>query len=162
MSRSVPAPAARRRLAAQCPASPRSSLAPGCAVSGAPRARAAGNAALEFDRNRERYQLLRWGQSAFRDFRVVPPDTGIVHQVNLEFLASTVFTRTDAATGETLAYPDTCVGTDSHTSMVNSLGVVGWGVGGKGAGGDRRVVHLAFSAAQTFKPCLSGCVTNPC
>ncbi|MSP92294.1 MAG: aconitate hydratase AcnA [Myxococcales bacterium] len=88
------------------------------------------NAALEFDRNRERYQLLRWGQSAFRDFRVVPPDTGIVHQVNLEFLASTVFTRTDPTTGETLAYPDTCVGTDSHTPMVNGLGVVGWGVGG--------------------------------
>jgi aconitate hydratase len=82
------------------------------------------NALLEFQRNRERYILLRWGQTAFRNFRVVPPDTGIVHQVNLEYLAPVVFT----ANG--LAYPDTVVGTDSHTTMINGLGVLGWGVGG--------------------------------
>jgi len=86
------------------------------------------NAALEHERNKERYALLRWGQQAFADFRVVPPDTGIVHQVNLEFLAQCVFSR--AVDGEMYAYPDTCVGTDSHTPMVNALGVVGWGVGG--------------------------------
>jgi len=82
------------------------------------------NALLEFQRNRERYMLLRWGQTAFRNFRVVPPDTGIVHQVNLEYLATVVF-RAGA-----LAYPDTVVGTDSHTTMINGLGVLGWGVGG--------------------------------
>ncbi|HVO51797.1 MAG TPA: aconitate hydratase [Thermoanaerobaculia bacterium] len=83
------------------------------------------NAKLEFDRNRERYAFLRWGQNAFRNFRVVPPDTGICHQVNLEYLASVVF----AGAGRT-AYPDTLVGTDSHTTMINGLGVLGWGVGG--------------------------------
>ncbi|MBV8773900.1 MAG: aconitate hydratase AcnA [Deltaproteobacteria bacterium] len=83
------------------------------------------NAELEFERNQERYQFLRWGQRAFDNFRVVPPDTGIVHQVNLEYLAPVVFT---ASHGE--AYPDTVLGTDSHTTMVNGLGVVGWGVGG--------------------------------
>ncbi|HEX6020254.1 MAG TPA: aconitase family protein, partial [Burkholderiaceae bacterium] len=86
------------------------------------------NAALEFERNAERYQLLRWGQQAFADFKVVPPDTGICHQVNLEYLARVVFTR-DGPDGP-LAYPDTLVGTDSHTPMVNGLGVLGWGVGG--------------------------------
>jgi aconitate hydratase len=86
------------------------------------------NAALEFNRNRERYTFLRWGQEAFRNFRVVPPDTGIVHQVNLEYLARVVFR--EQVDGATLAYPDTLVGTDSHTTMVNGLGVVGWGVGG--------------------------------
>ncbi len=86
------------------------------------------NAELEFERNAERYQLLRWAQQAFADFHVVPPDTGICHQVNLEYLAQVVFTR-DSADG-TLAYPDTLVGTDSHTPMVNGLGVLGWGVGG--------------------------------
>ena len=86
------------------------------------------NAELEFERNAERYQLLRWAQQAFADFRVVPPDTGICHQVNLEHLARVVFTR-DGSDG-TLAYPDTLVGTDSHTPMVNGLGVLGWGVGG--------------------------------
>jgi aconitate hydratase len=86
------------------------------------------NAALEFTRNRERYTFLRWGQEAFRNFRVVPPDTGIVHQVNLEYLARVIF-REDHD-GGVLAYPDTLVGTDSHTTMVNGLGVVGWGVGG--------------------------------
>src|ERR1700684_3557479 len=86
------------------------------------------NALLEFQRNRERYMLLRWGQTAFKNFRVVPPDTGIVHQVNLEYLASVVCTRQED--GATLAYPDSLVGTDSHTTMINGLGVVGWGVGG--------------------------------
>ena len=86
------------------------------------------NAALEFARNKERYTFLRWGQEAFQNFRVVPPDTGIVHQVNLEYLARVVFK--EDSDGVTLAYPDTLVGTDSHTTMVNGLGVVGWGVGG--------------------------------
>ncbi|HXY40818.1 MAG TPA: aconitate hydratase AcnA [Vicinamibacteria bacterium] len=87
------------------------------------------NALLEFERNRERYEFLRWGQKAFRNFRVVPPATGIVHQVNLEYLARGVLLRTNGA-GETVALPDTLVGTDSHTTMVNGLGVLGWGVGG--------------------------------
>ncbi len=86
------------------------------------------NALLEFQRNQERYAFLRWGQKAFQDFRVVPPDTGIVHQVNLEYLAPVVFT--DRKQSPALAYPDTLVGTDSHTTMINGLGVVGWGVGG--------------------------------
>ena len=86
------------------------------------------NAALEMERNRERYLFLRWGQDAFDNFRVVPPDTGIVHQVNLEYLASVVFEKEED--GATVAYPDTLVGTDSHTTMVNGLGVLGWGVGG--------------------------------
>lgn len=84
------------------------------------------NAEKEFERNRERYQFLRWGQSAFETFKVVPPDTGIVHQVNLEYLSRVVFVNDK----EGLAYPDTLVGTDSHTTMVNGLGVLGWGVGG--------------------------------
>jgi aconitate hydratase len=87
------------------------------------------NAALEFERNKERYQFLRWGQDAFRDFTVVPPDTGIVHQVNLEYLARVVFEQ-DNADGQCVAYPDTLVGTDSHTTMINGLAVLGWGVGG--------------------------------
>jgi len=82
------------------------------------------NVELEYQRNEERYQFLRWGQSAFNDFKVVPPGTGIVHQVNIEHLARVVFDRNG------MAYPDTCVGTDSHTTMVNGLGVLGWGVGG--------------------------------
>ncbi|NQW05652.1 MAG: aconitate hydratase, partial [Acidobacteria bacterium] len=86
------------------------------------------NAALEYHRNRERYMFLRWGQDAFDNFRVVPPETGIVHQVNIEYLARVVCRDT---TGDRpLAYPDTVFGTDSHTTMVNGLGVVGWGVGG--------------------------------
>ncbi len=87
------------------------------------------NAAIEFQRNKERYAFLRWGQSGFRNFAVVPPDTGIVHQVNLEYLARVVFTAEDGA-GMPKAYPDTVVGTDSHTTMINGLGVLGWGVGG--------------------------------
>ncbi|MEZ5092486.1 aconitate hydratase AcnA, partial [Nocardioides sp.] len=87
------------------------------------------NVEIEYERNRERYQFLRWGQGAFDDFKVVPPGTGIVHQVNIEHLARVVFTR-EGADGTVVAYPDTCVGTDSHTTMVNGIGVVGWGVGG--------------------------------
>src|SRR5882757_3816869 len=88
------------------------------------------NAAIEFSRNKERYAFLRWGQSSFRNFAVVPPDTGIVHQVNLEYLARVVFTTSPNKEGVVQAYPDTVVGTDSHTTMVNGLGVLGWGVGG--------------------------------
>ncbi|MDN6429065.1 MAG: aconitate hydratase [Propionibacterium sp.] len=87
------------------------------------------NVDREYERNGERYQFLRWGQGAFENFRVVPPGTGIVHQVNIEYLARTVFTN-DLEDGTQVAYPDTCVGTDSHTTMVNGLGVLGWGVGG--------------------------------
>jgi aconitate hydratase len=89
------------------------------------------NVDLEFERNNERYQFLRWGQSAFRNFRVVPPGTGICHQVNLEYLAQTVWVEEDEdQAGVNIAYPDTLVGTDSHTTMINGLGVLGWGVGG--------------------------------
>src|SRR5207302_1973470 len=85
----------------------------------------ANNTRLEYERNQERYTFLRWGQSAFRNFKVVPPETGIVHQVNIEYLARVAFVD-----DKNVAYPDTLVGTDSHTTMVNSLGVLGWGVGG--------------------------------
>ena len=86
------------------------------------------NVDLEYERNGERYRFLKWGQQAFKNFRVVPPGTGICHQVNLEYLAQAVWTKEED--GVTVAYPDTCVGTDSHTTMVNGLGVLGWGVGG--------------------------------
>lgn len=86
------------------------------------------NVELEYERNQERYKFLKWGQQAFRNFRVVPPGTGICHQVNLEYLGQVVWTNAEG--GETTAYPDTCVGTDSHTTMINGLGVLGWGVGG--------------------------------
>src|SRR6478735_1502872 len=86
------------------------------------------NTELEFERNKERYVFLRWGQDAFRNFRVVPPGTGICHQVNLEYLGKTVFASEEG--GERVAYPDSLVGTDSHTTMINGLGVLGWGVGG--------------------------------
>ncbi len=95
---------------------------------GTPKALSA-NVALEYERNSERYNFLKWGQGAFENFRVVPPGTGICHQVNLEYLAQTVWTNT-MADGTTVAYPDTLVGTDSHTTMVNGLAVLGWGVGG--------------------------------
>jgi aconitate hydratase len=90
------------------------------------------NKELEFERNKERYEFLRWGQTAFQNFKVVPPGNGIVHQVNLEYLARVVFTSDEnpRATGPVQAYPDTLVGTDSHTTMINGLGVLGWGVGG--------------------------------
>jgi aconitate hydratase len=86
------------------------------------------NVEIEFERNGERYEFLRWGQGAFSNFRVVPPGTGICHQVNLEYLSQGVWTKEED--GKTMAYPDTCVGTDSHTTMVNGMGVLGWGVGG--------------------------------
>jgi len=86
------------------------------------------NVDLEYERNGERYRFLKWGQQAFQNFRVVPPGTGICHQVNLEYLGQTVWTKDED--GEIVAYPDTCVGTDSHTTMINGLGVLGWGVGG--------------------------------
>ncbi len=92
------------------------------------------NADLEFERNRERYAFLKWGQSALDDFRAVPPDTGIVHQVNIEYLARVIFGAGGAGIAfdekNATAYPDTAVGTDSHTTMVNGLGVLAWGVGG--------------------------------
>ena len=94
---------------------------------GTPESLAANNA-IEFERNKERYSFLRWGQDAFQNFRVVPPNTGIVHQVNLEYLSRVVF-DVETADGR-LAYPDTLVGTDSHTTMINGLGILGWGVGG--------------------------------
>ena len=87
------------------------------------------NVEREYERNKERYQFLRWGQNAFNNFRVVPPGTGICHQVNLEYLGRGVW-YSDTEDGKTFAYPDTLVGTDSHTTMINGLGVLGWGVGG--------------------------------
>ena len=86
------------------------------------------NVEHEYERNGERYRFLKWGQQAFKNFRVVPPGTGICHQVNLEYLGQTVWTREEG--DDIIAYPDTCVGTDSHTTMINGLGVLGWGVGG--------------------------------
>ena len=86
------------------------------------------NVDIEYQRNKERYRFLRWGQTAFDEFKVVPPGTGIVHQVNIEYLARVVMSR--VVDGKLRAYPDTVVGTDSHTTMVNGLGVLGWGVGG--------------------------------
>ncbi len=106
------------------------------------------NAALEFQRNRERYAFLKWGQTAFRNFSAVPPGMGICHQVNLEYLARVVFTTTPAARGHggvVQAYPDTLVGTDSHTTMINGLGVLGWGVGGNRSRG-RHVGPAGFHA----------------
>src|ERR1700743_87120 len=98
------------------------------------------NTKLEFARNGERYSFLRWGQTAFRNFQVVPPNTGIVHQVNLEYLGRVIF---DAETNGThKAYPDTLVGTDSHTTMINGLGVLGWGVGGS-EGRETMLCHVA-------------------
>ena len=87
------------------------------------------NMALEYERNAERYDFLKWGSKSFQNFTAVPPGTGICHQVNLEYLSKTVFTGT-LTDGSVVAYPDSCVGTDSHTTMVNGLGVLGWGVGG--------------------------------
>jgi aconitate hydratase len=88
------------------------------------------NSLMEYERNRERYAFLKWGQTAFRNFSAVPPGMGICHQVNLEYLARVVFTTQPNASGVMQAYPDTLVGTDSHTTMINGLGVLGWGVGG--------------------------------
>jgi aconitate hydratase len=112
------------------------------------------NARLEAERNRERYAFLRWGQHAFHNFRLVPPDTGIVHQVNLEYLASGVCTRQD---GDALmAFPDTLVGTDSHTTMINALGVLGWGVGGIEAEAAMLGQPLSLVAPQVVGVRLSG------
>ena len=103
------------------------------------------NVELEYQRNAERYRFLKWGQKAFENFRVVPPGTGICHQVNLEYLGQTVWTKDDG--GKTIAYPDTCVGTDSHTTMINGIGVLGWGVGRhRGGGGHARPAHLDAAA----------------
>lgn len=114
------------------------------------------NIAIEFDRNLERYSFLRWGQNAFRNFRVVPPNTGIVHQVNIEHLARVVF---DAKPGsERLAYPDTLVGTDSHTTMVNALGVLGWGVGGIEAEAAMLGQPVTMLIPQVLGVRLSGCL----
>ena len=116
--------ATRRRSTRSCPSS-WSSTTRSRSTTSAPHDAFRFNAENEFERNHERYEFLRWGQNAFDDFSVVPPDTGIVHQVNLEYLARVVFVDDDGN-----AYPDTLVGTDSHTTMINGLGVLGWGVGG--------------------------------
>ncbi|HNZ97102.1 MAG TPA: aconitase family protein, partial [Thermoanaerobaculia bacterium] len=112
------------------------------------------NGQKEFERNRERYTFLRWGQSAFAGFRVVPPSTGIVHQVNLEHLARVVMAEPYA--GELWAYPDTLVGTDSHTTMVNGLGVLGWGVGGIEAEAAMLGQPIAMLIPQVIGVRLSG------
>ena len=103
------------------------------------------NNKVEFQRNQERYRFLRWGQDAFSNFEVVPPNTGIVHQVNLEYLGRVVFSKDDS-----LAYPDTLVGTDSHTTMINGIGCLGWGVGGIEAEGRHvgTTHHNAFARSH--------------
>jgi aconitate hydratase len=118
------------------------------------------NALMEFQRNRERYILLRWGQTAFRNFRVVPPDTGIVHQINLEYLASVVFRA--QVNGGWAAYPDSLVGTDSHTTMINGLGVLGWGVGGIEAEACMlgQPISMLLPPVVGFK--LTGCLREGC
>ena len=120
------------------------------------------NVELEYQRNGERYRFLKWGQDAFTNFRVVPPGTGICHQVNLEFLAQTIWTRTPEGGGIALAYPDTLVGTNSHTTMVNGLAVLGWGVGGnRGRGRHARSANLHAVAAgdrlQADRPAQGRC-----
>ena len=117
-----------RIASTRCSRSSSSSITRCRSTTSGARTRSRSTPELEFSRNRERYAFLRWGQRAFNNFKVVPPDTGIVHQVNIEYLARVVFSQT--VDGVTVAYPDTLVGTDSHTTMVNGLGVVGWGVGG--------------------------------
>jgi aconitate hydratase len=112
------------------------------------------NAEIEFQRNQERYEFLRWGQEAFKNFRVVPPATGIVHQVNLEYLAKVVLTR--EVNGTLQAYPDTLVGTDSHTTMINGLGVLGWGVGGIEAEAAMLGLPLVMLAPDVIGFCISG------
>src|SRR5437588_5001827 len=117
------------------------------------------NAEREFERNQERYAFLRWGQGAFDDFAVVPPDTGIVHQVNIEYLARVVFPR-DTGEGVPQAYPDTLVGTDSHTTMVNGLGVLGWGVGGIEAEGAMLGQPMSMLIPQVLGVQLTGELTG--
>jgi aconitate hydratase len=115
------------------------------------------NVALEYERNMERYQFLKWGQTAFDNFKVVPPGTGICHQVNLEHIARAVWSSKDPS-GEEVAYPDTLVGTDSHTTMVNGLGVLGWGVGGieAEAAGRVRAHRLAARRHHRHRPGADG------
>src|SRR5690606_505094 len=105
---------------------------------------------IEFERNKERYEFLKWGQQAFETFSVVPPAIGIVHQVNLEYLAKVVFER------EGLYFPDTLVGTDSHTTMINGLGIVGWGVGGIEAEAGMLGQPIAFQTPEVIGVHLSG------
>src|SRR5437868_8238315 len=112
------------------------------------------NAELEFLRNKERYGFLRWGQTGFRNLAIVPPDTGIVHQVNLEYLARVVFVQ--EADGKRVAYPDTLVGTDSHTTMINGLGVLGWGVGGIEAEAAMLGQPVSMLIPQVVGFCLTG------
>lgn len=112
------------------------------------------NMKVEFERNEERYRFLRWAQTAFNNFRAVPPATGIVHQVNLEYLASVAATKT--VNGETVVYPDSLVGTDSHTTMINGLGVVGWGVGGIEAEAGMLGQPLYFVAPEVIGFKLTG------
>jgi aconitate hydratase len=111
------------------------------------------NVEIEFERNMERYQFLRWGQKALNNFRVVPPATGIVHQVNLEYLATVVMTTNG------VAYPDSLVGTDSHTTMINGLGVVGWGVGGIEAEAVMlgQPIYMLTPEVVGFKVCRANC-----
>lgn len=112
------------------------------------------NLKIEFERNRERYEFLKWGQQAFETFSVVPPAIGIVHQVNLEYLARVVFEK--EINGETVFYPDTLVGTDSHTTMINGLGIVGWGVGGIEAEAGMLGQPIAFQTPEVIGVCLEG------
>ncbi|MDP6417595.1 MAG: aconitase family protein, partial [Gammaproteobacteria bacterium] len=116
------------------------------------------NLKLEYSRNHERYSFLRWGQNAFTKFRVVPPGTGIVHQVNLEYLARVVCTQ--ELNGITWAYPDTVVGTDSHTTMVNGLGVLGWGVGGIEAEAAMLGQPLTMLVPEVVGFCLEGALSE--
>ena len=116
------------------------------------------NVAIEMERNTERYRFLRWGQSAFDNFRLVPPGTGICHQVNLEYLAETVWTKTE--NGRTVAYPDTLVGTDSHTTMVNGLGVLGWGVGGIEAEAAMLGQPISMLIPEVVGFCLQGALAE--
>jgi aconitate hydratase len=106
------------------------------------------NVDMEFGRNQERYEFLKWGQQAFENFRVIPPGTGICHQVNLEYLAKVVWSK--SINGSEYLYPDTLVGTDSHTTMVNALGVLGWGVGGIEA-------EAAYAWSISFNVTSGGC-----
>ena len=113
------------------------------------------NVAIEYQRNRERYQFLKWGQKSFQNFYVVPPGTGIVHQINLEYLADVVCTGEKNKRG-ILAYPDTCVGTDSHTTMINGLSVLGWGVGGIEAEAAMLGCPVTMRIPEVVGVCLSG------
>ena len=112
------------------------------------------NSKKEFERNQERYEFLKWGQSAFNNFRVVPPATGIVHQVNLEYLGRVVWDR------ENVLYPDSLVGTDSHTTMINGLGILGWGVGGIEAEAVMLGQPLTMLVPEVIGFCLEGALSE--